>query len=44
MDITVASFNVAGHGNDIKRKSIWHFLKNKHFDIILFARDAFFSC
>ena len=34
MDLTVATYNVAGLGNDIKHKSIWQFLRANKFDII----------
>ena len=33
MDLMIATY-VAGLGNDIKRKSIWQFLKANKFDII----------
>ena len=34
MDLIIATYNVAGLGNDIKRKTIWQFLRANKFDII----------
>ena len=34
MDLIIATYNVAGLGNDMKRKSIWQFLRANKFDII----------
>ena len=34
MDLIIATYNAAGLGNDIKRKSIWQFLRENKFDII----------
>ena len=34
MDLTIATYNVADLGNDIKRKRIWQFLRAYKFDII----------
>jgi len=33
---------VAGLGNDNKRKSIWQYLKNKHFDIMFLQETLSF--
>ena len=35
MLLTIVSFNVNGLRNDLKRKTIFHFLKMKKFDFIL---------
>ena len=35
MLLTIVSFNVNGLKNNPKRKTIFHFLKNKKFDFIL---------
>ena len=34
MDLIIATYNIAGLGNDIKRKSMWQFFKTNKFDII----------
>ena len=35
MLLTIVSFNVNGLRNNLKRKTIFHFFKNKKFDFIL---------
>jgi len=43
MSLVVATYNVTGLGSDIKRKSIWQFLKTSSFQIILLQETHSFS-
>ena len=43
MDLVVASYNVAGLGNVIKRKSVWHFLKSSPVHIVFLQETHAYS-
>ena len=43
MDLVVASYNVAGLGNAIKRKSIWYFLKSSPVHIVFLQETHAYS-
>ena len=43
MDLIVASYNVAGLGNVIKRKSVWHFLKSSPVHIVFLQETYAYS-
>ena len=43
MDLVVASYNVAGLGNAIKRKSVWYFLKSSPVHIVFLQETHAYS-